>query len=30
MTKERIYSKYTEEALHLLGKEIRIHRIKQN
>jgi DNA-binding XRE family transcriptional regulator len=30
MTKERIYSKYTEEALRLLGKEIRLHRIKLN
>jgi DNA-binding XRE family transcriptional regulator len=30
MTKKRIYSKYTEEALRLLGKEIRLHRIKLN
>jgi transcriptional regulator with XRE-family HTH domain len=30
MTKKRVYSKYTEEALLLLGKEIRLNRKKHN
>ena len=30
MTKERTYSKYTAEALSLLGKQIKLNRIKHN